>query len=635
MKPTNKIVIAAVAVAAVFAIGRWSADAAPDGHGSPGSRDGASAAAADTAASIWTCPMHPQIKLPDPGDCPICGMDLVLLASSRDDDPRQLELSPAARELARVEVEPVGRRYVTRPVRMVGKVDYDETAVRTISAWVPGRLDRLFVDYTGVRVEQGDHLVSLYSPDVSAAEEELLSTRARLSSTRGEASEFLAESNRSAYQAAREKLLLWGLTEEQVVAIEERGTAEDHVILTSPSSGVVIEKLLDEGAYVQTGTNIYRVADLRVLWVRLDAYEQDLAWLRVGQPVEIAVEALPGERIVGRISFIDPIVHERTRTAKVHVHVDNADGRLKPGMFVRAVASARLGAKGVVVDRYLEGKWVSPMHPEVVKDGPGACDVCGMALVPAAELGLVPGHSGDSEPPLVVPKSAVLVTGRRAVAYVEVPDAERPTYEGREVVLGPRAGDEYIVISGLEEGERVVVNGAFRIDSSMQILARPSMMAMPGEPERAGDATALDAVFRGYLAAHRALADDDVDAARSSLLELRDAVRVTHSPDHAPARAPAVVHEHLARMDAALAPAGDAHDIAVLRQGFRSVSNALIAIEAALGNPLTEDLRIVHCPMALEDGGADWVQVGATVANPYLGSAMPTCGSVTRVLPGR
>ena len=259
MKTTNKILILAGTAAVLFAVGRSSVgwgttpDASPPKEHVHGEQEEADPA-------LWTCPMHPQIKLPDFGACPICGMDLVEMTRGGDDNPRQLVMSPASKALARIVTEQVRRKNVTRPVRMVGKVDYDETAVRTISAWVAGRIDRLYVDYTGVRVREGDHLVWLYSPDLLTAQEELLSAKARVQVTAGESSEFLASSNLDAYTSSREKLLLWGLTEEQVQEIEDRGTASDRVMLTSPSTGVVIDKMLDEGAYVQTGSHIYRVA---------------------------------------------------------------------------------------------------------------------------------------------------------------------------------------------------------------------------------------------------------------------------------------------------------------------------------------------------------------------------------------
>ncbi|MEM7516088.1 MAG: efflux RND transporter periplasmic adaptor subunit, partial [Planctomycetota bacterium] len=509
----KKLLIALALLAAAFVIGRMTAGG---GDAVPGAKSN------EAPASTWYCPMHPQIKLPDPGLCPICHMDLVVLEAGGDEGPRELVMSEAAKVLAEVETAPVRRRYVTRPVRMVGKLDFDETAVRTISARVAGRLDRLYVDYTGVPVQEGDHLVRLYSPELSTAQEELLAARARLEGTAGEASEFLGSSNRRAYETSREKLVLLGLSEAQVDELEERGMAEDYVLIRSTVSGVVTKKMLDEGAYVQTGTPIYSIANLESLWVRLDAYEQDLRWLRFGQPVSLEIEALPGETLEGRISYIAPFIDEATRTAKVRVNLDGQGGRLKPGMFVRAIVMSRLGAEGRVLDPYLAGKWVSPMHPEIVKDEPGQCDVCGMDLVRAEELGLVEAGPDEIEAPLVVPASAVLVTGRRAVAYVELAGRDRPTYEGREVQLGPRAGDEFIVQSGLEEGERVVVHGAFRIDSAMQIQAKPSMMSLGRSKDGVLSlqeklfCESLGALFESYLALQTALADDEFTSAQEA-----------------------------------------------------------------------------------------------------------------------
>jgi len=638
MKTTNKVLIIGGIALALLILGRSSAswggasdaEAQEHVHGEGSEQEGG------TEATLWTCPMHPQIKLPDAGACPICGMDLVEMTGVGDDNPRQLVMSPAAMALARIVSEPVRRKNVTRPVRMVGKVDYDETAVRTISAWVPGRIDRLYVDYTGVQVSEGDHLVWLYSPDLLTAQEELLSARARVKSTAGESSEFLASSNVEAYASAREKLLLWGLTEEQVVEIEERGTANDRVTLTSPSTGVVIDKMLDEGAYVQTGTHIYRIADLTQLWLLLDAYEQDLAWLRHGQQVVVEVAALPGETFEGSISYIDPFINEHTRTAKVRVNVDNSNGRLKPGMFVRAVASARLGMGGAVLDRQLAGKWVSPMHPEVVKDGPGQCDVCGMDLVRAEDLGLVPDAPTTTERPLVVPSSAVLVTGKRAVVYVEVPGTEKPTYEGREIVLGPRAGDEYMVLKGLEDGERVVVNGAFRIDSSMQILAKPSMMSIPGQqdaesgPEATMFRQALAPLYTAYIKGQTGLAGDDLDSARNALESMGKLLEGI-SPSALSAEDRTLWREELPLLRAAIVSAAGAESIEPLRESFESISNSMLTFVRKFGHGESSSLVEAFCPMAFDNKGASWLQVGQDVSNPYFGASMLSCGEVREV----
>jgi membrane fusion protein, copper/silver efflux system len=428
--------------------------------------------------------MHPQIKLPEPGQCPICFMDLIPLESGDEGlGEREISVSSYAAKLMELETSEVVRAFVEAEIRMVGKVDYDETRVSYISAWIPGRIDRLFVDYTGIPVKKGDHLAEFYSPELITAQEELLQAVRMLDSMKNSPSDLLKNSNKRTIEAIREKLRLWGFSAEQIREIEERGTPTDRMTITSPAAGIVIHKNAQEGMYVQTGTKIYTIADLSKVWVQLDAYESDLSWMRYGNPVEFTTQTYPGEPFEGTISFIDPVIDPATRTAGVRLIVDNADGRLKPGMFVRAVARPRVAAGGKVMNPDLAGKWISPMHPEIVKDESGPCDVCGMPLVTAESLGYVNGAEGQA--PLLIPVSAALKTGKRAVVYVEKPDTEKPTYEGRTVELGLRVGDYYIVKSGLEEGDRVVTHGAFKLDAELQIQAKPGMMSMPSEASTA------------------------------------------------------------------------------------------------------------------------------------------------------
>jgi Cu(I)/Ag(I) efflux system membrane fusion protein len=402
-------------------------------------------------------------------------MDLVPVKKSSG-GIRTVSISSNVQKLMNVQTVPVGRKYVTADVRMVGKIDYDETRLAYITAWVSGRLDRLYVDFTGVEVKKGDHMVYIYSEELYTAQQELiaaLESNASRPSSRFVKPIDLAES-------AREKLRLLGITEEQIQEIEQRGKPNEHITIYSPVGGIVIEKLRQEGDRVRTGDRIYTVADLSQLWVQMDAYESDLAWLRYGQEVEFTTEAYPGEVFKGRVAFIDPVLNKDTRTVKVRVNVSNEDGRLKPEMFVRAVVRSKIASGGRVLDASLAGKWISPMHPEVVKNEPGDCDVCGMPLVRAESLGYVTAEPSDAAKPLVIPVSAALLTGTRAIVYVQVPDADVPTYEGREIVLGPRAGDYYLVKTGLEEGELVVTNGNFKLDSALQISAKPSMMTPDG-----------------------------------------------------------------------------------------------------------------------------------------------------------
>jgi len=432
------------------------------------------------AEQWWTCSMHPQIRQPKPGKCPICFMDLIPVESDKVEQagPRQISFSPEALKLMDVQTSPAERRFVEAEIRMVGKVDYDETRLKHITAWVPGRIDRLYVDFTGTRVIAGDHMVYLYSPDLISAQAEFLQALNAVNNMNADSSELIRRSNRDTLEAAREKLELLGLKKEQIEDIAISGEPTDHITINAPMGGIVIEKHATEGMYVQTGSRIYTVADLSQVWVKLDAYEADMMWVRYGQEVEFTTEAYPGEIFKGKITFISPTLDAKTRTVKLRFNVPNPDGKLKPEMFVTAVIHSNVAAGGMVMDDDMAGKWICPMHPSILKENVGTCDICGMDLVTTESLGY--SKAAAEDPPLVIPATAPLITGKRAVVYVQVPDMDKPTFEGRQVVLGPRAGDYYLVEKGLVEGESVVTNGNFKIDSALQIQAKPSMMNPEG-----------------------------------------------------------------------------------------------------------------------------------------------------------
>ena len=460
------------------------------GRCSAGERDGHAHAESGTESAeptIWTCSMHPQIRQPEPGKCPICGMELIpLVDNASDDGPRTLSMSESSRALAEIQTTEVVREYPVAEVRMVGKLEYDETLVQSLTARFPARIDKLYVNYTGIPVKQGEHLAAVYSPELLTAQRELLSAYAN-------------NPDSSITDAARAKLELWDLLPGQIDSILASGQPKSEFDLLSPISGVVVTKNVKEGDYVKTGEPLFKIVNLDELWLFLDAYETDLALLRYGQEVNFTVEAYPGETFQGKIAFIEPEVNRKTRTVSVRVNVSNLERKLKPGMFARGIVEVKLAAGGDVFAPEFAGKWICPMHPEVVKDGPGTCDVCGMDLVPAEELGYT--DKAEKTAPLVIPATAVLRTGKRAVAYVQKSDAERPTYEGREIVLGARVGDDFIVHEGLEEGELVVTNGAFKIDSALQIQAKPSMMSPPASDSAMGDMPGMD---RGQMAPAKA-----------------------------------------------------------------------------------------------------------------------------------
>ncbi|MCB1234932.1 MAG: efflux RND transporter periplasmic adaptor subunit [Verrucomicrobiae bacterium] len=584
--------------------------------------------AGDAAAgTIWTCSMHHQIRRDKPGKCPLCAMDLVpasQLSGKDDPGPRALRITDEARALAGIRTVPVERRLVDAEIRLIGRIDYDETRKKTLAAWFPQRIDRLYVDYTGIPVQRGDHLARVYSPELLTAQKELLS-----------ALRFGSE-----VETIRDKLRLWGLSDEAIRAIEERGETSDRMEIDSPLEGVVIRKHINEGDYRRTGEPLFEIADLGHVWVQLEAYESDLPWLRYGQRVTFEAEAVPGRTFEGIVAFISPVLDPATRTVKVRVNAENPALQLRPGVFVHAVVHSTLAGVGKVVAPELRGKWISPMHPEIIADRPGDCPICGMKLVKAEELGYTVAGGAKGEKPLAIPASAVLLTGKRAVVYVETPDTELPTYEGREIVLGARAGDFYLVESGLKEGERIVAEGAFKIDSALQIVAKPSMMSPDagGEESDTGAAFApgeIDPAFQGqlspvldrYLEIHAALAGDDLAPARKAAAVLVEGLDATDM-----ALLAEKPHEfwmgELIPMREAAAALSRSPDLDAARGEFHRLSDRLIAVARAFDPPSAKPLSVVHCPMAFQNRGADWLQNGAEIRNPYFGARMLKCGEV-------
>jgi len=465
--------------------------------------------AGPAAEQVYTCSMHPQVRLDRPGKCPICEMPLIPAASagSGTGEAPMLQLSDHALAMASVETTAVTRRELTRELRAVGKIQYNESSLATVTARVDGYAERLFVNFTGVEIKAGDHLAEVYSPELLVAQQELLIA---LQGSTSEQANPLVET-------AKLKLRRWGMTEEQIRDLVASKKITDRVTLYSPIQGTVIEKSIFENSAFKAGDALYRVANLDSVWVYLDIYEYDLAWVRYGQSVELTAEALPGRAFEGRVTFVQPLVNEETRTVRVPVHIENKDHSLKPGMFVSAAIRSALAADGSAAPTGVEGKFSCPMHPQVLRDEPGQCPICEMHLeqIPGvaathdaaghgsktqaapqylcpmkcegsktyAEPGNCPVcgmklETAPEKPPssagglLAVPTSSVLDSGTRRIVYVQ---RSRGLFEPREVVLGPRAGELFPVLSGLSEGEHVVTRGGFLIDSQFQITGHPSL----------------------------------------------------------------------------------------------------------------------------------------------------------------
>jgi Cu(I)/Ag(I) efflux system membrane fusion protein len=436
--------------------------------------DSGADSATEASGQIWTCSMHPQERLPKPGKCPICSMPLMLAAPAPTNlslaapSETMLELSEHARAMASVETAPVQRRKMSREIRVVGKVQYNETALANITTRVEGYVERLFVDYTGVEVKAGDHLVEIYSPELLVAQQELLVA-------------LDGQRNAGLVESAKRKLLLWGLTQAQVDDLVRDKKVSDRITLFSPIHGTVTEKMVVQKQMVKPGEMLYRLANLESVWVYLDIYESELPWVQYGQMVETKSEALPGQSFSGRVWFISPVLNEETRTVKVLLNINNTERKLKPGMYVSAVIRAELLANGKPAPTGVEGQWSCPMHPLVVLPQGGECPVCKMQLVQ------IPGTpvsvKAEGNQLLSVPVSAVLDSGVRKLVYVEKPKGQ---FSPVEIVTGPRTDDSYPILSGLSEGDMVAVRGSFLLDSQFQIRGLPSLFYKEGQAAVAG-----------------------------------------------------------------------------------------------------------------------------------------------------
>ncbi|MEN8250645.1 MAG: efflux RND transporter periplasmic adaptor subunit [Bacteroidota bacterium] len=372
-------------------------------------------------ASTYTCSMHPQIKQEGPGLCPICAMDLVPLNTmdhgGEDIGPDEIQMTQSAIELANVQTVMVERGVPIKSIHLLGKVKPDERNISEITARYGGRIDKLYVNYTGQHVYKDQKLASIYSPDLITAQKELL-----------EAIKYM-ETNPSFYNAARSKLELWNLTQEQIDDIERSGEPKHHFDILSPINGTVTQRNISTGDYVDEGSPLFEVIDLTKVWVMFEAYESDLPWVKEGDLMSFTLQSVPGKTFNPRVSYIDPFIDPTTRVAQVRVEINNPELELKPEMFANGIIESMIAA------------------------------------------------SSDQ---LLIPKSSVLWTGKRAVVYVKVPGREMHSFQYREIVLGPEAGEYYVVSSGLDEGEEIVMNGVFKIDAAAQLAGKPSMMNPEG-----------------------------------------------------------------------------------------------------------------------------------------------------------
>ena len=558
-------------------------------------------------ATIWTCSMHPQIRMDKPGKCPICSMDLIPLESISAGDeslnPNEIEMSESAIKLAEIQTTPVLKDYSNKEVYLLGKVKPDERNIAELTSRFGGRIENLFVNFTGQNVSKGEKLATIYSPELVTAQKELI-----------EAVEY-KESNPAFYRAARNKLKLWDLTESQIDGIESKGEPQNYFDVLSPISGTVTMRQVSLGDYVKEGNALFQVINLRRVWVMFEAYESDLPWLHEGDRVEFKVQSLPGESFAGKVTYIDPFLNPRTRIANVRVEVENPDLELKPEMFANGI--------------------IKPRVSSTVKD-------------------------------LLIPKTSILWTGKRAVVYVKDPDRETSSFLYREITLGPEAGDFYVVKDGLSEGEEIATNGVFKIDAAAQLEGKSSMMnpeggrvtmahnhgsmdgSMEGSKGSSDEQMEMDA---GNESMENEAIPGEVDPTFKKELQkvynayinmknafvASDAKKVQAEADKVKSDLDAVDMELLKGdlhmkwmsslniMESEISNISGTGDLSEQRVAFAKFNDAFYKSLELFG---IQDgvVYYQYCPMANGNEGAYWLSEIDEIRNPYFGDEMLTCG---------
>lgn len=536
----------------------------------------------EAGSSIWTCSMHPQIRQNEAGACPICGMDLIPLADSPSDDPFVLEMTPEAVKLAQVETTVIGTADgpAEKTLRLSGKIEADERRVSSLVAHIPGRIEQLWVSFEGEFVKKGQAIARIYSPALITAQQELFQAQK------------LRERNPGLYEAARQKLTFWKLTEQQIEEIETGGEIQETFEIYAGASGVVTQRRISVGDYVQQGATLFDLVDLSRVWVLFDAYEADLPHIRIGDRVRFSTPSVPGHTFSTPLTFIDPAIDPGTRVASVRGEIANPGRALKPGMFVKG--------------------------------------------------SLVAVDEGGEQ--LMVPRTAVLWTGTRSVVYVKEPGREVPSFRFQEIELGERTGDFYRVQAGLQPGDEVVTQGSFSIDAAAQLNNQASMInrmvrvqdqAALGPPDYAGLSPAafkgqLNLVVEAYLPLKDALVASDPQQARNEAQQLMEVLKQLEA-DHLQGESRTYWENQAPALRQHATAIGSLEDLDAQRESFGHLSQVLIATLQALGNQ-GKPLFVQHCPMAFDYQGADWLSTEEMIRNPYFGDAMLTCGEVKSIL---
>lgn len=518
---------------------------------------------------IWTCSMHPQIRSDKPGKCPICSMDLIPLQKTTANeaekaDTEALVLSESAAKLAQVETMTVKKGQPAKEIFLQGKVFADERNIAELTARYGGRIEKLFVNFTGQNVKKGQRLATIYSPGLISAQKELL-----------EAISF-KNSRPNLYKASRSKLKLWNITDNQIDKIEETGEPILYFDVLSPISGTVMNRHVAMGDYVKEGTPLFKLIDLSKVWVMFDAYESDLPWIKLDDNVSFRLQSIPDKKYEAKVTYIDPFIDPKMRISKVRVEVNNYDKLLKPEMFVN---------------------------------------------------GYLVSEIANSTDEILVPKSAVLWTGKRAIVYVKLPGTNN-SFKYREVTLGPEAANYYVISDGVKEGEEIVVNGVFKIDAASQLQGLKSMM----NPDDISDKFKLQLteVYNAYIDMKDAFVKSDL---KQSTQKAENLKLIINNTDMSLLKGDAHLFwmEKMNDMKRLINNIIAQRDLEKQRYEFSKLSLVFYDTVKKFGL-VNKTVYYQYCPMANQNGGAYWLSDDKEILNPYFGDMMLNCGEVKETI---
>ncbi|MDH5365445.1 MAG: efflux RND transporter periplasmic adaptor subunit [Cyclobacteriaceae bacterium] len=530
----------------------------------------------------WTCSMHPQIRQPDKGKCPICGMDLIPVGTdNKEENTSEIKMSESAMKLANIQTTIIKKRKPVKEIRLNGKVQVDERSISSQTSHITGRIEQLLVSYTGEYINKGQILAYVYSPELVTTQEELF-----------EAYD-VRQSQPELYAAAREKLKNWKLTERQIDKIIAGGKPTENFPILSDLSGVVLTKRVNLGDHIMQGESLFEVANLSKVWVLFDVYESDMSWVKKGDNIQFSFQSFPGEIMDGSISFIDPVINPKTRVTQARVSIYNPEQRLKPEMFAQGTLKSEIKNSSNVI---------------------------------------------------IVPKSAVMWTGERSIVYIKNSSSTSASFNMQEVLLGPSLGDSYIIKKGLEEGDEIVVNGTFSVDAAAQLAGKSSMMSIREKSEEFKifnipqvEHIALkknhplfsefQQLIKHYMEIKNALVNSSssITASQAKIMRLFiskiDLKTLGNKQREYWILLTPLFQESLSSIENNL-------DLERQRMHFINLSNSMTAMVKSFSLANNNIIYLQHCPMANNNKGANWLSMESDIRNPYFGDIMLTCGSI-------